>query len=152
MNAAEHARIFGSREARTPGRTRMCKVCGDWHRTDKPWPHNCREPAPPRAKLATPMLAPKFTDFVAGTVHEPVMISDPRAKREHMARHDLVEWDDGIKPEPEPTDRQWEAQFMSDLKRTMEEDPLNRPPVEVIGRTKLDGADEIDTSSMETFE
>lgn len=149
--ASEHARIFGQREPSPPGRSRLCRVCGGWHSLEQAWPHNCRPPAPPRAPLATPMLAPKFQEFVAGDVFDPVQIGDPAAKREYMERHDLVEWDAGVKPEPEQTERDWERELMMDLKQQIETDPLNRPPVEVIGRTDLDGASEIDTTDMEVF-
>ena len=151
MTASEHARIFGPREPSAPGRSRLCKTCGDWHRLDRPWPHNCRPPAPPRSVLPAPMLAPKFQEFVAGDVFNPVPISDPASKREYMERHDLVEWDAGVKPDREPTEREWERDLAMDLKREAEIDPLNRPPVDVVGRTNLDGASEIETTDMEVF-
>lgn len=152
MNAAEHARIFGPREAGPPGRSRRCISCGDWHRLDKPWPHNCRPPAPPRSDLAAPMLAPTFHPFVAGDVFDPVEIGDPKAKREYMEARDLVDWDSGVRPEPEQTERQWEEEFVTDLKRSVEQDPLAVKPVDIIGRTDLDGTGEIETDGMEIFE
>lgn len=144
----EYARIFGKPEAGT-GRARLCKVCGSWHSLAKPWPHNCRREAPRRADLAAPMLAPKFEPFVAGDHDAPVIINDHRDKRAYMDRHDLVEYDVGVKPEPEPTERQWREEFVQDFKAAMEMDPLNRPPTEIIGRTDLGGADEINPETIE---
>jgi hypothetical protein len=66
-----------------------------------------------------------------------------------MERHDLVEHDEGVAPPPEPTKREWIEDFVQDFKRAQEEDPLNRPPVDVIGQTDTDGAGEIDVSEVE---
>ena len=144
----EYARIFG-RPERGAGRAKLCKVCGDWHSLAKPWPHNCRAEAPPRAALAAPMLAPTFAPFVAGDHDAPVVINDARDKRTYMDRHDLVEYDAGVQPEPEQTERSWGEEFAADFKRAMETDPLNRPPTEIIGRTDLEGAAEIDVAKIE---
>lgn len=144
----EYARIFGQTERGT-GRARLCKVCGDWHSLSKPWPHNCRSEAPPRADLPAPRLAPKFEAFVAGDHTSPVIINDPRDKRSYMDRHDLVEYDAGVQPEPEQTERQWREEFVEDFKAAMEMDPLNRPPTEIIGRADLEGADEINVDTIE---
>jgi hypothetical protein len=132
------------------GRSRLCKVCGDWHPTAQPWPHNCRKEAPPRARhLAAPQLAPRFEPFVAGTHDEPVMISDPRDKRTYMDRHDLVEYDAGVVPPPQPSAREWEAELVEDFTKAEQQDPLARPPTEIIGRTDLEGAAEIDHTTIE---
>lgn len=150
---AEYARIFGPRDPldAAPGkRTRKCKVCGGWHAVDA-WPHNCAPERPPRANLPAPRIAPKFTEFVAGTHDDPVIINDRSDKRSYMDRHGLAEYDAGVKPPPGPTEREWQEQFAADLKRVIETDPLNRPPIERIGETDTEGAGEIDTSDMETF-
>lgn len=150
---AEYTRIFGQ-PCNEPGngRQRLCKVCGGWHRLGA-WPHNCRSAAPARnLDLAAPQLAPRFEEFRTGMTDTAEVIADRKAKREFMARNDLVEWDDGVKPDPGPTERQWKEDFVQDFKRAQEEDPLNRPPVEVIGRTDLDGAAEIGTAEMEISE
>lgn len=133
------------------GRSRLCKVCGDWHSLSRPWPHNCRPPAPPRAPLATPQIAPRFDAFRTGMLEGAAIINDRREKRDFMERHDLVEFDEGVAPPPEPTERQWREEFVSDLKRTMETDPLNIQPVDVIGRTDTEGAPEIDANDIEVF-
>lgn len=147
---SEYDRIFGPpAEARDPGRQRLCKVCGGWHRLDA-WPHNCRPEAPPRNRdLAAPQLAPRFDPFVTGVTETAEIIGDRKAKREFMARHDLVEFDAGVKPDPGPTERQWKEEFVQDFKRAQEEDPLNRPPVDIIGRTDTEGAGEIDVAGIE---
>lgn len=143
-----YARIFGQPERGT-GRARLCKACGGWHSLAKPWPHNCRSEAPPRANLAAPMLAPKFEPFVAGDHDAPVIINDPRDKRSFMDRHDLVEFDAGVTKEPEQTEKQWVSEFVEDFKRAEQTDPLNRPPTEIVGRTDLEGAAEIDPTKIE---
>jgi hypothetical protein len=145
----EYARIFGPKlEEGAVGRSRLCKTCGDWHSLSKPWPHNCRPPAPPRSDLSAPMLAPTFGEFVTGQTDTAQIIGDRRAKREFMERHELAEYEP-ISPPPEPTEREWEAEFVQDFKRAQEEDPLNRPPVDVIGRTDTEGAGEIDMADVE---
>lgn len=146
----EYARLFGPREESGPGKTRLCKMCGGWHRLDA-WPHNCRKERPPRSHLAAPQLAPRFEEFMTGRTANAEYIGDRRAKREFMERHDLVEFEEGVAPPPQPTEREWEAEFAADLKRAMEEDPLNRPPVDVVGRTDLEGADEVDVNEIEVF-
>lgn len=145
----EYARIFGPKAEGHTGRSKLCNTCGGWHRLDQPWPHNCRPPAPPRSNLAAPQLAPRFDEFMTGRADGAAYIGDRKAKREFMAEHDLVEYDEGVTPPPEKSDREWEAEFVADLNRAIEEDPLNRPPVDVIGRTDLDQADEVDISTVE---
>lgn len=151
LPADEYARIFGApQEERVAGKTRLCKVCGGWHRTSA-WPHNCRREAPPRSHLAAPRIAPRFEAFVANQLTGEV-VDDPRSKREYMARHDLVEYDEGVKPDPEPTQRQWVEEFAQDVKRAIQTDPLSVPPVDVIGRTDTDGAGDIDMADVPVFD
>ncbi|MFE3836917.1 hypothetical protein [Pseudogemmobacter sonorensis] len=147
---SEYDRIFGQKpEDAGAGRQRLCRVCGGWHRLDA-WPHNCRSEAPRRNRdLAAPQLAPRFDEFRTGLTETAEIIGDRRSKREFMDRHDLVEWDDGVQPDPGPTERQWKEDFVHDFKRAQQEDPLNRPPVDVIGQTDTGGAGEIDITSME---
>lgn len=39
-------------------RSRLCKVCGDWHDLDRPWPHNCATHEPSkRGDYPVPMMA-----------------------------------------------------------------------------------------------
>lgn len=38
-------------------RQRLCKVCGDWHDLDRPWPHNCTDhKSAPTHGLSVPMV------------------------------------------------------------------------------------------------
>lgn len=134
--------IFGKPE-RSVGKSRLCKSCGDWHSLDKPWPHNCRPPAPPRANMPAPMLAPKFEAFRPDMFADTV-INDRAEKRDYMERHELVEYDTGVKPTDHPTERQWEQEFVQDMKAAMEMDPLAIEPVDVIGRTNLNESPEVD--------
>lgn len=147
---AEYARIFGPRET-GQGRARRCRVCGDWHSLDRPWPHNCRSEAPPRADLASPMIAPPFQPFRTGRMDDAAIITNRAEKRDYMERNDLAEYDDGVKPEREQTQREWQEEFVADFKRVMETDPLNRPPVERLGDTDTDGAGDISTDDMQVF-
>jgi hypothetical protein len=145
----EYSRIFGTtHKERGAGRSKLCKTCGGWHKLDA-WPHNCRPPAPPCSHLSAPQLAPRFEEFKTGVLDTAEVIGDRKAKREFMERHDLVEHDEGVAPPPEPTKREWIEDFVQDFKRAQEEDPLNRPPVDVIGQTDTDGAGEIDVSEVE---
>ena len=68
-----------------------------------------------------------------------------------MERHDLVEYDAGVKREREETEREWIAQFAADFKRVAQMDELERKPNEVIGRTDLEGTPEIDPQDIEVF-
>lgn len=149
LNPDDYARVFGAKDGFGPaGRSRLCKVCGGWHRADQPWPHNCRAEAAPRSHLAAPRLSPKFEPFKPNMLTDTV-INDPRSKRDYMERHDLVEYDEGVKPPPEPTEREWQKEWVADFKRAKETDPLAIEPVDVVGRTDLDGTSEVDISTIE---
>lgn len=141
--------IFGARPVPADaGRSRLCKSCGDWHRLDRPWPHNCRQPAPPRSDLAAPQIAPPFQEFMTGRTDTAAYIGSRRDKREFMDRHELVEYDEGVRPDV-VSEREVERDLVADFKRSMEEDPLNRPPMERIGETDTAGAGEISMDSVE---
>lgn len=128
----------------------ICRFCGDMHQRGRT-PDNCREEAPPRnPRLALPHIAPPYQPFIASHT-EGIVIDDRRAARNFMDQHDLVEYDAGVKPPPGPTEREWKEQFAQDVERQIQTDPLNRPPVEVIGRTDTEGAGEIDTAGIEVF-
>lgn len=145
----EFSRIFGVRQATgEAGRSRRCTSCGDWHRLDRPWPHNCRKPAPPRSDLAAPQIAPPFQEFMTGRTDTAAYIGSRGDKRNFMDRHELVEYDDGVRPDA-VSDREVERELVADFKRAMEEDPLNRPPMERIGETDTEGAGEISMDSVE---
>lgn len=149
LGSEEFAAVFGKRPERgAPGRSRLCKSCGDWHRLDRPWPHNCREPAPPRSHLAAPQIAPPFQEFMTGRTDTAEYIGSRNDKREFMERHELVEYDEGVRPDV-VSDREVERELVADFKRSMEEDPLNRPPMERIGETDTEGAGEISMDAVE---
>lgn len=101
LTSEQFARIFGSKDdldAAPAGRSRKCRTCGGWHRLDKPWPHNCRPPAPPRSRnLASPMIAPAFEAFKAGPMPDDAVIGSRNDKREYMKRNDLCEYETGIR-------------------------------------------------------
>lgn len=97
MTPERHAAIFGakSEEPRATGRSRLCKVCGDWHLRGHV-PHNCRPAIQARQYLAAPMVAPPFEAFMTGQLDTAAYIGDRKAKREYMERNDLVEYDEGV--------------------------------------------------------
>ena len=154
LTPAEFLSVFGPRaDDAGPGRYRLCRSCGDWHSLDRRWPHNCRPPAPPRnPDLATPQIAPPFEPFRTGMLDGAVTIGSRAEKRAYMDRHDLVEWDDGVKPDREPSERDQKREFAEQVKRFAETDPLNIEPVDVIGRTDLNEAPEIATDGMQVFD
>jgi hypothetical protein len=161
---AEHARIFGQPErADTPGRSRSCASCGGWHRTDKPWPHNCRSAPPARSALAAPPVYATFDAFRTGVMAGAETITSRNERREYMARHGLVDHDPGVQREVDhwTWEREQEREVVQTVKRFMETDPLNIPPdlkaTERVGDSDLggagvEGAGDIDTSSMEIIE
>ena len=132
VNPDLHRAIFGEPErAETPGRSRRCKTCGDWHRLDKPWPHNCRQPAPPRnPNLATPLVTPPFEPFRTGATDSAEMIQNRQDKREFMKRRGLVEFDAGVTKPDDHWTREAESkrEVVRDIKRFIETDPLAIPP------------------------
>lgn len=147
----EYARIFGTREEPdAPGRSRLCKVCGGWHSLSRPWPHNCRSEAPPRADFPAPQIAPTFQPFMTGRMDTAEYIGDRRDKREFMERNDLVEYDEGVGDHAQwVEDREYEREVVSDIKRFVETDPINYPQVERINETNLEEAPEVSTEGME---
>lgn len=152
MSPEEHARIFGPSDpmdATGTGRARRCKTCGGWHPVGRV-PHNCRPPAPPRAPLSTPMIAPTFGEFMTGVTETAEYIGDRRAKREYMARNGLVEWDAGVTNEETWVDKiEAERDWNRDFKAVCEMDPLVRKGLlpERIGETDTGGAGEIDVTA-----
>ena len=150
LSQTDHERVFGPRlEARKTGRSRRCKVCGDWHRLDRPWPHNCRSEAPPRADFATPMIAPAFQPFRTGVTEMGEIINNRHDKREYMARNNLVEYDDGVQPDTEPSEQEQKREFSEQITRFEQTDPLNIKPVDRVGETDTDGAGDIDATEIE---
>lgn len=146
----EFTRIFGPKpEKRETVRSRLCNVCGDWHRLDRPWPHNCRAEAPPRSDLASPMVAPPFVPFKTGVLDGAEIIGSRRDKINFMDKHDLVEWDAGVKPDADPSPIEQKQQFVRDFKRSIEMDPLAIEPVDRIGETDTDGAGDIAIEDIE---
>lgn len=149
LSPDDFARVFGATRTISPaGRSRLCPSCGDWHRLDRPWPHNCRPPVELRSDLSAPMLAPAFEPFMTGKTETAEYIGDRRDKREYMDRHELVEFDAGVKPD-EVSERDYTRELVMDFKRAIEEDPLNRPPMERIGETDTEGAGEISVDPAE---
>ena len=94
------------------------------------------------------MLFPKFEPFRPDMLGGDAVINDRREKRDYMERNDLAEYDAGVKPTDAPSEREWEHGFVADIKAAREMDPLAVEPVDVIGRTDLEGAPEVDIAEM----
>jgi hypothetical protein len=150
LSKADFERVFGPREPMEAGtRKRSCRSCGGWHDLNKPWPHNCRPPAPPKnPDLATPQIAPPFQAFKTGELDGAEIITNRHEKREYMERHDLVEYDAGVKPD-NPSEREIEREYVQDFKRFMETDPLNIEPIDRVGEMDNDGAGDITVDDIE---
>lgn len=132
VSAEAFARVFGPRETFTdeePARRRLCKACGGWHRVDEPWPHNCRSPddRPPQY-----LSAPLLIHDVEPHRHGDWIITSRNEQREFMRRTGAVEHDE--MRETAGTHRQdfasrtYQEDLVQDVKRAMQEDPLNSPP------------------------
>lgn len=133
INPDRHAAIFGKAPIaldETPGRSRLCRSCGDWHRLDKPWPHNCRKEGPRRnPNLAMPQIAPSFQPFKTGALDSAEVITSRDDKREFMKRNDLVEYDEGVGKRNEWVEEYENGRdIVADIKRFHETDPLALPP------------------------
>ncbi|WP_305968551.1 MULTISPECIES: hypothetical protein [unclassified Mameliella] len=167
MDADRHAAIFGAPdpiETSGPGRSRKCRSCGGWHRLDQPWPHNCRRPAPPRnPDLATPRVAPPFEPFKTGVTETAEVIQSRNDKREYMRKHDLVEYDEGVRSETDhwTYEREQErevAQLIADVSQTDTEYLSNRAGFDVTNlervddRGSLDDGTDIEASDIEVIE
>ncbi len=158
LDPDQFASVFGKpKEDRVTGRSRRCRVCGDWHSLEQPWPHNCRAEAPPRnPDLASPMLFPKFEPFRPDMLGDPdLVINDRREKIDYMERNDLAEYDAGAAKPAEAEwvrERKWDQVFVEDIKAAQEMDPLAVEPVDVVGQTDLGEATEVDTTVMPTID
>lgn len=130
LSQEQFNRVFGPKDDldnNGPGRSRKCKVCGGWHRLDKPWPHNCRSEAPRRnLDLAMPQLAPSFEPFLSTPMHpDAEVIGSRNAKREYMKRNGLVEYDKGVGAKNDWVEQYQEIEsIVSDIKNieTMDHD------------------------------
>lgn len=154
LTPERHAQIFGpQQEDRHQGRSRLCKVCGGWHALDRPWPHNCRPERRPPPKLAAPMVTKPFEPFVSIATEKPEMIGDRRDRREYMRRHDLVDYEAGVDHRNEWVEEQdRQREIATDIKRTVEMDPAERPPIERVGETDLNEASEVDVTAAEVIQ
>lgn len=156
MDEAKHAAIFGPKddlEPEAPGRSRKCKVCGGWHSLSRPWPHNCREPAPPRNRdLAAPRIAPSFEPFKTGMLETAEVIGSRGDKREYMKRNDLVEYDEGVS---NPADHWTEAkrderelgELISTISQTDTEYLTQRVGFDVSNPERVDEAGTLDAGT-----
>lgn len=157
ISAERHEAIFGPvddlMEEKT-GKKRLCKTCGGWHRIDRPWPHNCRPPQRKMQHLPAPTI---IGDIPAHRVGDEI-IDGRRQQREFMARtgfveHESMEETAGTHKQ-DFSSRKYEEELVGDIKRALEEDPLNRPPPVMIeeANASVDTAEEaVDTEGMEVI-
>lgn len=151
-----HAAIFGQPDeiwGEKGGKKRNCKVCGGWHRVDKPLPHNCRPALRPAPILSAPMIISDIEPHVEGGVY----IDSRKAQREFMEKNGLVEYEQFS--ETAGTHKQdfdsktYEQELVQDIKRAIQTDPLNRPPPQMIEEVneKATVEEAVSTEGMEVI-
>jgi len=132
ISAERHAAIFGPRDdiwEDKGGAKRHCKICGGWHSLSRPWPDNCRAAnwRPPQ-RLSAPRIISDIEPHKEGD-H---IIGSRVEQREFMKRNNLVEFETFDETagthKQDFNSREYERDLVNDIKRAMEEDPLNRPP------------------------
>lgn len=147
-------RIFGPRDDLNayPGRSILCKSCGGWHALDKPIPHNCRKERLTPSPLAAPMLTAPFGEFRTSPLDDGVVIGDRKARREYMARNDLVDYDPGITNAETWVDKiNADRQWVADFKAVCEMDPLAREPIQTLDRVATNDPDGIAPDAIEVI-
>lgn len=99
--------------------------------------------------------APRIISDIEPHVHDGVLISTRGEQRDFMKERGLVEHEDFESTagthKQDFSSKSYEEELVADIKRAMEEDPLNRPPPEMIEEAN-DGVSEdekIDTDGME---
>lgn len=155
ISAERHAAIFGLHDDmdRSGGRKRKCKSCGDWHSTEKPWPHNCR---PPRREMQI-LDAPRIISDVEPHVDGGVLIDSRQKQREYMKKNGLIEHEDFTATagtgKQDFNSRTYEEELVQDIKKSLQEDPLNRPPPQMIeeANEKVSADEVISTEGMEVI-
>jgi len=155
ISAARHAAIFGPKDeiwGSEAGRTRHCKVCEGWHRLDEPWPHNCR----PATRQMQHLPAPQVISDIAPHVEGGVYIDSRQTQREFMKQNGLVEFEpftETAGTHKQDFGKDYEKELVQDIKRSLQEDPLNRPPPQMIeeANEKANTEEQISTENMEVI-
>ena len=155
ISADRHADIFGPRDDAdqpTPGRSKQCKSCGGWHRTDEPWPHNCR----PYRRNMQHLDAPRIISDIEPHVEGGVYIDSRQTQRKFMKQNGLVEHEhftETAGTHKQDFGKEYERELVADIKQAMETDPLNRPPPEMIedANEKATAEEAISTEGMEVI-
>lgn len=155
ISKAAFDRVFGAPDPeKRAGRQRLCKYCGGWHLIEA-WPHNCREPdwRPPQY-LKAPMV---MRDVDAHIAEPGVIINSRSDQREYMRRTGNVEFEDFKETSgthrhvEEFQTRSYKEELVEDIKRAIEEDPLNRPPPTLIEQANehVTAEEKVTTEDME---
>lgn len=158
ISAARHAEIFGQPDdiwdEEKGGRSRKCKVCSGWHRLDKPWPHNCREHKPQMQVLTAPMIMPDVPPHVDNGHY----IGGRVDQREYMRKNGLSELEHFEETagthKQDFSSKEYEKELVDDIKRAIEEDPLNRPPPVMIEQANAEtpnAEEKIETTDIEVI-
>lgn len=85
-------------------RQRLCKVCGEWHDMDKPWPHNCTEHTQSKAAaFPTPMMIIDTMDPVRSMTNG-LYYDSKSAMRSEYKRAGVVEVGNDVPTEKPKTD------------------------------------------------
>ena len=150
-----HAAIFGQPDdlwEDKGGKRRNCKACGGWHRTDEPWPHNCRNNdwRPPQT-----LAAPRIISDIEPHKEGDVIINSRSDQREFMRNNGLVEFETFDETagthKQDFNSKEYERDLVEDIKRGMEEDPLNRPPPKMVEEANAEATveEQISTDDIE---
>ena len=158
VSKTRHEAIFGPSDDlwdEKGGRKRHCKVCDGWHPKNLPWPHNCR-----KLRISPPQRldAPRVISDIEPHMEGGVIINSRSDQRTFMRDNGLVEFETFDETagthKQDFTSKEYEEDLVNDIKRAMEEDPLNSPPPKMIEEHNAEGTseEEILTENIEVME
>lgn len=102
-------------------RSRLCRVCGDWHDLSMDWPEAChghfKTQSAPSHGLATPMVNFDTMNPVQSQTNGK-MYDSKSALRSEYRRAGVIELgNERIKPKPKPTEKQRRTEIRQRLER-----------------------------------
>lgn len=158
ISKGRHESIFGPSDDlwdEKGGRKRHCKVCDGWHQKNRPWPDNCRTTrvSPPQR-----LSAPRVISDIEAHMEGDVIINSRSDQRNFMRDNGLVEFetfDETAGTHKQDFDsKEYEQDLVNDIKRAMEEDPLNSPPPKMIEEANAESTveEQVLTDDIEVIE